>query len=59
MVHTFNPSSQEAETGQSQQVSLQVQGDPGLHSEFQGSQRYTVKPYLKKRKEPGSGAACL
>ena len=35
--HTFNPNTQEAEAGQS----LGVQGQPGLHSEFQDSQGYT------------------
>jgi hypothetical protein len=38
VVHAFNPSTQEAETGQ-----------PGLQSEFQDSQGYTEKPCLEKQ----------
>jgi hypothetical protein len=44
--HTFNPSTQEAETGRS----LWVQGQRGLPSEFQNKQPgYTEKPCLKKQ----------
>jgi hypothetical protein len=39
VVHAFNPSTQEAETGQ-----------PGLQSEFQDIQGYTEKPCLEKKK---------
>jgi hypothetical protein len=39
VVHTFNPSTWEAEAGQ-----------PGLQSEFQDSQGYTEKPCLEKNK---------
>jgi hypothetical protein len=42
----FNPSTWEAETNRS----LWIQGHPGLHSIFQGSQDYTVRPCLKKKK---------
>ena len=41
------PTLREAEAG----GSLRVQGLPGLHSEFQNSQGYTVIPCLKKRKD--------
>jgi hypothetical protein len=44
VVHTFNPNSPEAETGNS----LLVQGQFGLQSEFQDNQGYTEKPCLKK-----------
>ena len=47
MVHSFNPTSQEAEAGRS----LWVQNQPGLQSEFQGSQGYTEKPCLRKKKK--------
>jgi hypothetical protein len=40
MVHTFNPSTQEAEAGRS--------GGLCLYSEVQVSMRYTVKPCLSK-----------
>ena len=40
---SFNPSTWKAEAGRS----LRVQGQPGLQSEFQYSQRYTEKSYLK------------
>lgn len=40
MVHTFNPSTWKAETGQ-----------PGLHGDFQTSQDYIVKHYLQKTKQ--------
>jgi hypothetical protein len=42
--HAFNPSTWEAEVGRS----LCVRGQPGLQSEFQDSQGYTMKPCLKK-----------
>ena len=50
VVHAFNPSTWEAETGGFQGV----QGQPGLQSEFQDSQNcytemlYTEKPCLEK-----------
>jgi hypothetical protein len=44
MAHTFNPRTQEAETG----GSLWVQGQPSLQSKLQDSQGYKEKPYLKK-----------
>ena len=47
VAHTFNPSTQEVEAGRS----LWVQGQPGLQSELQDSQDYTVKPYLEKQKQ--------
>ena len=44
--HTaFDPSTQEAEAG----GSLWVRGQPGLQSEFQSSQDYTVRLCLKKK----------
>jgi hypothetical protein len=46
VAQTFNPSTWEAEAVRS----LWVQGQPGLQSEFQDSQGYTVKPYLEKPK---------
>ena len=45
LVHTFNPSSWEAESGQ-----------PGLHSKFQDSQGCTEKPCLKLNKKKMKGA---
>jgi hypothetical protein len=45
-MHAFNPSTQEAETGRS----LWDPGQPDLHSEFQGSLVYTVRPCLRKLK---------
>ena len=44
-MHAFNPSTLEAEAGES----LWVQGQPGLHSEFQDSLGYTEKPCLKTK----------
>ena len=45
VAQTFNPSTQEAQTGRS----LRVQGQRDLQSEFQDRfQNYTEKPYLKK-----------
>ena len=46
VAHTFNPSTQEAES-----VDFWVQGQPGLQSEFQESLGYTEKPCLKKTKK--------
>ena len=43
VVHALNPSTWEAKTGR-------VQGQPGLQSEFQDSQGYIEKPYLKEPK---------
>jgi hypothetical protein len=37
--------------GKQRQVDLQVQGQPGLHSEFQDSQSYSEKLHLKKKKK--------
>ena len=48
MLHAFNPRTWEAEAG----GSLWVQGQPGLHSEFQDSPRNTEKPYLEKQQQP-------
>jgi hypothetical protein len=45
VVHAFNPSTWEAEAGGFQ---VQVQGQPGLQSEFQDSHGYTQKPCLEK-----------
>ena len=42
MVHTFNPSTWEAEAG----GSLSVQGQADLQSKFQDSQGYTETPCL-------------
>jgi hypothetical protein len=44
-MHTFNPSTWEAEAGRS----LGVQGQPVLQSEFQDSQGYTEKPKPKQK----------
>jgi hypothetical protein len=44
VVHTFNPSTWEAEAGE-------FRGQPGLQSEFQDNQGYTEKPCLKKQKQ--------
>ena len=44
MAQAFNPSTQESEV----RVSLRVQGQSGLQSEFKDSQGYTEKPCLKK-----------
>jgi hypothetical protein len=41
--HTFDPSTQEAETGEL----LWVQGQPGLQNELQNNPGYTEKPCLK------------
>jgi hypothetical protein len=46
VVHAFNPSTWEAEAG-----GFLSWGQPGLQSEFQDSQDYTVKPCLKKPKK--------
>jgi hypothetical protein len=43
VVHTFNPSTWEAEAG-----GFLVQGQSGLQSEFQDSQGYTEKHCLEK-----------
>lgn len=51
-MHTFDPSTQEAETGES----LKVQGQPTLQSELQDIQDYTEKPCfekIKKKKKKG------
>jgi hypothetical protein len=50
VTHTFNPSTQEAETS----GSLWVQGQPDLQSEFQDNQDYTEKPCLKEKKKESS-----
>ena len=46
MVQAFNPSTWEEEAG----GSLRVQGQTGLQSEFQNSQRLTEKPGVKTPK---------
>ena len=46
VLHTFNPSSWEAEAG----GSLWIRGQPGLQNELQDREDYTEKPYLKKQK---------
>jgi hypothetical protein len=46
MVHAFNPSTWEAEAG-----GFWVWGQPGLQSEFQDSQGYTVKPCPEKKQK--------
>jgi hypothetical protein len=45
VVHAFNPSTWEAETGRY----LSSRGQPGLQSEFQDSQDYTEKPCLNNK----------
>ena len=47
VVHTFNPRTQEAETG----GFLYVLSQPGLHNEFQDSLSYIVRPGLKQTKD--------
>ena len=37
--------------GRQKQVDFWVWGQPGIQSEFQDSQDYTEKPYLKKQKK--------
>ena len=44
--HTFNPSTQDVEAG----GSLWVRGQHSLHSKFQDSQSYVVRPCLAKQK---------
>ena len=44
-MHTFYPSTQEAETD----GPLCVEGHPGLQSEFQESQGYVERPGLKNK----------
>ena len=46
VAYTFNTNTKEAE-----EVDFWVQGQPGLHSEFQDSQGYIVRPCLKKIKQ--------
>jgi hypothetical protein len=46
VVHTFNPSTCEAEAG-----GFLSWGQHGLRSEFQDSQGYTEKPCLKKQQK--------
>lgn len=45
MAHSFNPGTQERETGRA----LWVWGQSGLHRKFQVNQNYVEKPYLKKK----------
>jgi hypothetical protein len=45
VAHAFNPSNR-----RQRQVDFWVRGQSGLQSEFQDSQGYTEKPFLKKRK---------
>jgi hypothetical protein len=47
VAHAFTSSTGEAEAGQA----LWVRGQPGLQSEFQDSQGYTEKPYLKNKQQ--------
>jgi hypothetical protein len=47
VAHAFNPSNSEAEAS----GCLRVQGQPGLHKEFQDSQGYTEKPCLEKKEK--------
>lgn len=47
VVHAFDPSPWEAEAG----VCLWVQGQPGQHCEFQNSQGYVERLFLKKKKQ--------
>lgn len=53
VAHTFFPipALKEAEAGRF----LLVHGWPGKQSEFQDSQSYTEKPWLKKKKKPKKG----
>jgi hypothetical protein len=46
VVHTFNPSTGKAEAG----GSLRIQGQPDLQTEFQDSQGYKLRPWLKNKK---------
>lgn len=46
----FNPFTQEAEAGRARSV----QGQFGLHNEFQSRKSYTVKPCLKQTNNPKS-----
>ena len=50
-MHTFNPSTSEAEAGR---FLGSVRGQPGLQREFQDSQGYTEKPCLRKKKKSQS-----
>jgi len=47
VAQAFNTSIREAEAG----GALWVQGQPGLHSEFQDSQSYKVSPPSQKKKK--------
>ena len=49
LADTFNPSTPEADTGES----LWIRGHPGLQRGFQDSQGYIEKPYLKEKKKEG------
>jgi hypothetical protein len=46
VVHTCNPGTWEAEAD-----GWSVQGQPGLHSEFEAKQGYTASPYLKNKQK--------
>lgn len=46
VVHTFNPNTEEAETGRS----LWDQGQSAGHSEFQARMGFMMRYYLKKKK---------
>lgn len=45
VIHAFNLSIRETEAG----GPLWIPGQSSLHSEFQASQSYIAKPYLKKK----------
>jgi hypothetical protein len=50
VVHTCESRSGEAKVG-----GLRVRGQPGLHSEFQATLAYIMKPNLKKMQNKGRG----
>jgi hypothetical protein len=43
VVHSYNPSTQEAKAG-----GLRIPGQPGLHNELEANLGCTVSPYLKR-----------
>ena len=54
LAHAFNPRTQEAKPSRY----LRVQGQPGLHREFQPSWRYIVKPCYEKKKKKEEMSNC-